>query len=70
MPWLFAALEAILGKEEIEILPSDQLPSLDIIPATKNARFRGTWMHSDAFEDNFLSNRLRLQAYTLRFFSE
>ena len=68
--WLFAALEAVLGKEEITILPNEQLPSLDIIPATKKASFRGTWMHSDAFEDKFLSKRLKLQAYTLRFFSE
>ena len=68
--WLFAALEAVSGKEEIEILPKEQLPSLDIIPATKNAHFRGTWMHSDEFMDNYLSDRLRLQAYTLRFLTK
>lgn len=68
--WLFASLEATLGKDTVEVLPKDQLPSLDIIYATKNARFRGTWMHGDAFEDKYLSERLRLQAYTLRFFSE
>ncbi len=68
--WLLASLEALLGKEVIEVLPKEQLPSLDIIPATKNARFRGTWMHSDAFEDNYLSKRLKLQAYTLRFLSK
>ncbi len=68
--WLFAALEAIGGKESVEILPKPQLPSLDIIPATKNARFRGTWMHSDEFEDKYLSERLRLQSYTLRFLSK
>ena len=65
--WLFAALDAILGMGEIEILPKEQMPSLDIIPATKKASFRGTWMHSDEFMDNYLSKRLKLQAYTLRF---
>ena len=68
--WLFASLEAVLGKDTVEISPKPQLPSLDVIPATKNARFRGTWMHSDEFEDKYLSERLRLQAYTLRFLSK
>ena len=67
--WLFAALEALCGKDEIEVLPKPQLPSLDMIPATKYARFRG-WMHSDEFKDEYLSERLRLQAYTLRFLNE
>lgn len=68
--WLFASLDAISGKDSVEILPKEQLPSLDIIPATKKASFKGTWMHSDEFEDKYLSHRLKLQAYTLRFLSE
>ena len=64
--WLFAALRAILGEEEITLTPREQLNSLDAIPRTKNARFFG-WMHSDSFKDEFLSKRLKLQAYTLRF---
>jgi len=68
--WLFAALEAISGKKSVEVLPKSQLPELDAIPGTKKASFRGTWMHSDAFEDKYLSKRLKLQAYTLRFLNE
>ena len=67
--WIFAALEAVCGKDDIKILPKEQLPSLDVIPRTKHARFTG-WMHSDEFEDKYLSKRLKLQGYTLRFLSE
>ena len=65
--WLFAALEALQGKDEIVITPREQLPSLDIVPETRDAYFKGTWRHSDSFEDKYLSDRLRWQIWTLRF---
>lgn len=65
--WLFAALEVLQGKEEIVISPKNQLPSLDIVPETRDAYFKGTWRHSDSFEDKYLSDRLRWQIWTLRF---
>ena len=65
--WLFGALHVLQGKNEITLVPRAQLPSLDIIPETRDAYFKGTWRHSDSFEDKYLSNRLRYQAWTLRF---
>ena len=65
--WLFAALESLQGKDEIVVYPKNQLPSLDIIPETRDAYFKGTWRHSDSFEDKYLSDRLRWQIWTLRF---
>ena len=65
--WLFAALCVLQGENEVTIEPREQLPSLDIIPETRDAYFKGTWRHSDSFEDKYLSDRLRLQAWTLRF---
>jgi len=65
--WLFAALEALQGKDEITVMPKNQLPSLDVIPETRDAYFKGTWRHSDSFEDKYLSDRLRWQIWTLRF---
>ena len=65
--WLFAALDVLQGAKEVTIGPRAQLPSIDIIPETRDAYFKGTWRHSDSFEDKYLSDRLRLQAWTLRF---
>ena len=65
--WLFAALEILQGKTEARVLPRNQLPSLDVIPETRDAYFKGTWRHSDSFEDKYLSDRLRWQIWTLRF---
>ena len=68
--WLFAALEVLQGKDSVTLTPRAQLPSLDVIPETRDAYFKGTWRHSDSFEDKYLSHRLRLQAWTLRFLNK
>ena len=65
--WMFAALEILSGKQEADLVPRPQLPSLDILPGVAAACFRGGWVQSDSFEDKYLSDRLRLQAWTLRF---
>ena len=65
--WLFGALEVLQGKSEVTLTPRNQLPSLDVLPETRDAYFKGTWRHSNSFEDKYLSDRLRLQAWTLRF---
>lgn len=65
--WLYASLEALLGKDEIEVLPKPQLPSLDCMPEVRDSAFKGTWQHSDSFEDKYLSDRLRYQSFTMRF---
>ena len=65
--WLVAAMEVVLGANEVIIEPKAQLPSLNCMPEVRDSNFKGTWQHSDSFEDNYLSNRLRYQSYTMRF---
>jgi len=68
--WLLGALEVLLGKDTVEILPKEQLPCLDCMPEVRDSDFKGTWQHSDSFEDKYLSDRLRYQSYTMRFRKE
>ena len=68
--WLYASLEVVLGKDTVEVLPKEQLPSLDCMPEVRDSDFKGTWQHSDSFEDKYLSDRLRYQSYTMRFRKE
>ena len=64
---LIAAYDALLGIEKITVLPKPQLPSLDILPDVRDAKVKGSWMRSEEFEDRYLSERLRLQSYTMHF---
>ena len=68
--WLYAALCILCGEEKAVIKPSAQLPCLDILPEVRDCSFKGTWRHSDSFEDKYLSERLRLQSWTMRFPAE
>ena len=66
--WLRAAYEVLCGAEMVSIEAGrEQLPSLDRIPLARDLSLRGTWIHSDSFEDNWLSDRLRWQSWTMRF---
>jgi hypothetical protein len=65
--WLIGALEVLNGATCVDILPKPQLPSLDCMPEVRDSDFKGTWQHSDSFEDKYLSNRLRYQSWTMRF---
>lgn len=65
--WLFAALDILCGEEFSVVTPKKQLPPLDCLPQVRDCSFRGTWRHSDSFEDKYLSERLRLQCWTMRF---
>lgn len=65
--WLSAALDILCGKSETAIIPKEQLPCLDILPQVRDCSFKGTWRHSDKFEDKYLSDRLRFQSWTMRF---
>ena len=68
--WMMAALEILSGADSAGLLPRPQLPSLDMLPSVKAAAFRGGWVQSDSFLDEYLSDRLRLQSWTLRFAEE
>lgn len=65
--WLKAALDILSGEKETTVVPTEQLPCLDILPQVRDCSFKGTWRHSDSFEDRYLSDRLRLQSWTMRF---
>ena len=65
--WIFASCEVLLGATSVRILPKSQLPCLDCMPEVRDSAFKGTWQHSDSFEDKYLSDRLRYQSWTMRF---
>ncbi len=66
--WLVAAYEVLCGAETVWIEPGrEQLPPLDRLPLARDLSLKGTWIHSDSFEDNWLSDRLRWQSWTMRF---
>lgn len=68
--WLRAAMGVLCGGKEIALTPGPQLPSLDQLPQLRECSFKGQWQQSDEFEDKYLSERLRLQAWTMRFLAE
>ena len=69
--WLRAAMEVIIGAETVTVKPAPALPSLDAIPTLRDCNFtKYRWVQSDEFEDKFLSKRLKLQCWTMRFMKE
>ncbi|MGN0573680.1 MAG: hypothetical protein ACI4IX_07045 [Acutalibacteraceae bacterium] len=65
--WLRAAMAVLCGEDTVTVTPGEQLVSLNILPRVRDCSFAGTWRHSDDFKDKYLSDRLRLQCWTLRF---
>lgn len=65
--FIFASLDVLLGCDTLKVVPKKQLPSLDIMPRLRDVRFKGGWIQSDDFEDIYISKRLRLQCWTMRF---
>lgn len=69
--WLRAAMQVIMGKETVTVKPAPALPSLDAIPPLRDCDFtKSRWVQSDEFEDKYLSKRLKLQCWTMRFMKE
>ena len=65
--FLFAALEVLdTGAETVKVLPREQLGSFKEVPAIEAMNISGKWLHTKEFTDKFLSERLRLQLWTLR----
>ena len=69
--FLFAVLEVLdSGAEEVVVVPRPQLGSFDGIAKLETLKVAGTdkWIiHSPDFKDDYLSDRLRLQLWTLRY---
>ena len=65
--FLFAALEVLeTGAERVTVRPREQLGSFREVPGIETMRISGKWIHPDSFRDERLSERLRLQLWTLR----
>ncbi len=66
--FLFAGLDCLCTSDEtITLQPRPQLNSLQGLPRLADFKLRGTWLHSPDLADRYLSQRLRLQAWTLRY---
>lgn len=66
--FLFAMLEVLCGKETVTLEPRAQLNSLEDYPELCKLNFKGLWgIYSEDLMDNYLSDRLRLQCWTLRY---
>lgn len=64
---LFAMLDYLCdGGSEIKISPREQLSDFSEFENLVDIRLEDSWIHSKEFRDNYLSDRLRLQAWTLR----
>jgi len=66
--FLMAALEVLeTNSEEVRIVPREQLGSFEEVPSLEKMNISGSWVHTKEFKDRFLSERLRLQLWTMRF---
>ncbi|MBE6688475.1 MAG: hypothetical protein E7588_04240 [Ruminococcaceae bacterium] len=64
--WLRAAMAVLCGEKKIILKPAPQLPDLSVLPDLTDDCLKG-WVQSDDFKDEYLSKRLKLQAWTMRF---
>jgi len=64
--WLRAALAVLLGAEGVTLTPMPWQIDLDEFPQLKKLSYKNVWVHMKELEDKFLSDRFRLQSWTLR----
>ena len=65
--FLMAALEMLdTGAENVVVQPKEQLGGFGPFPMLENLCFKDTWLHSRTMRDDYLSDRLRWQIWTLR----
>lgn len=65
--FLRAALEVLdTGVDKVRVDPGPQMPGYELIPRLEKICLRGTWMHSPELKDQYLSDRMRLQLWTMR----
>lgn len=66
--FLIAALEVLAtGAETVKVTPKEQLGNLDEFVSLRDFKPRGGWILSPDFKDNYVSDRLRWQFWTLRY---
>ncbi len=64
--WLRAALAILCGAEEATITPGPWQIDLNQFPSLRDLTHKGTWIHAPSMEDRYLSDRFRLQSWTIR----
>ena len=66
--FLVAALEVLAtGAEKVAVTPKEQLGNLDGFAKLRDFKPRGGWILPADFKDNYVSDRLRWQFWTLRY---
>lgn len=66
--FLIAALEVLAnGSECVTVTPREQLGDLDGFPELRDFKPRGRWILPSEFKDEYASDRLRWQFWTLRY---
>ena len=66
--FLVAALEVLAtGAEKVNVTPKEQLGNLDGFAKLRDFKPRGGWILPADFKDNYVSDRLRWQFWTLRY---
>ena len=60
----FEVLET--GASKVTVVPREQLGSFALVPGLERMKLSGKWAHTPEFKDQYLSERLRLQLWTLR----
>ena len=63
---LFAMLEVSMGAKTVTVQPKEQQCDHSRYPALEALHMEDSWIHTPAFRDRYLSDRLRLQAWTIR----
>ena len=64
--FMWAVLEMLEGKEEIALSPFDCTIHTEDYYSFDKFVLKNTWMHPEDFEDRYTTERLRLQAWTIR----
>lgn len=64
--WLRAAMAVLCGETNVIVAPGESMPSLDVLPQVRDCSMKG-WIQRRDFEDKYLSKRLKLQSWTMRF---
>lgn len=64
--WLRAAMAVLSGAEEVTVVPDKWQLDLNQFPDLRDLNTAGTWVHSPKLKDEWLSDRMRLQSWTIR----
>ncbi len=64
--WLRAALDVLCGADKATIKPASWQIDMSQFPKVRDLDLKGSWIHSDKFEDKYLTDRFRLQSWTYR----